>query len=128
MPARLPALTWSWTPAAVLESKESVEGGTGPMERHAFVARIKPGMLEKYIDAHHHFPPQLSARYREAGIRNTSIFMHEDLLFLYLESENFAAALTALENDPTELKWQKLMDPMLDDGGYRECVDIFHND
>ncbi len=98
------------------------------MERHAFVARLNPGQREQYINAHLDVPLQLLTRYREAGILNTSIFVYGDLLFLYLESNDFEAALAALENDPTELEWQKLMNPMLDAGGYRECVDIFHMD
>lgn len=98
------------------------------MERHAFVARLNREHRDQYIDAHRNVPPELLARYRQAGIRNISVFLHEDLLFLYLESDDYAAALAALENDPIEREWDKLMSPMLGAGGYREGAEIFHMD
>jgi L-rhamnose mutarotase len=98
------------------------------MERHTFVARLNRTHREQYIDAHRNVPPGLLARYRQAGVRNLSVFLHEDLLFLYLESDNYDAALAALENDPIEREWEKLMSPMLDAGGYREIVQLFHLD
>jgi L-rhamnose mutarotase len=96
------------------------------LERHAFIAQLNPGHRKQYIEAHRHVPPELLARYREAGIRNTSIFLYEDLLILYLECDDYFAAVAALEKDPSEIGWQKLMSPMLHADGYRECIDIFH--
>lgn len=95
------------------------------MERHAFVARLNGQYREQYIDAHRNVPPELLARYQQAGIRNLSVFLHGDFLFLYLESDNYDAALTALENDPIEREWGGRMSPMLDAGGYRECKELF---
>lgn len=96
------------------------------LQRHAFIAQLKPGEKEPYLQAHRQVPAELLARYREAGIRNTSIFLHQDLLFLYLECDDYEAAAAGLENDSSEIEWQKLINPMLDADGYRECVDIFH--
>jgi len=96
------------------------------MERHAFMAKLNPGCRDQYIDAHRNVPPDLLARYRQAGIRNLSVLLQEDLLFLCLESDDYDAALAALENDPTEREGQRLMSPMLDASGYRECVETFH--
>jgi L-rhamnose mutarotase len=98
------------------------------MERHAFVARLNGEQREAYVAAHRNVPPELLARYRQAGIRSLSIFLHEGLLFLYLESDDFAAAVTALENDPIEREWQKLTSPMLGAGGYVDCLHLFHMD
>jgi L-rhamnose mutarotase len=95
------------------------------MERHAFVARLNRQHRQQYIDAHRNVPPELQARYRQAGIRNLSVFLHEDFLFLYLESDNYDAALAVLENDPVEREWGQLIGPMLDAGGYRECSRLF---
>jgi L-rhamnose mutarotase len=96
------------------------------LERHAFIAQLNPGQRKRYIEAHRHVPPELLARYHDVGIRNTSIFLYEDLLFLYLECDDYDAAVVGLENDPREIEWQNLMNPMLDADGYRECLDIFH--
>jgi L-rhamnose mutarotase len=98
------------------------------MGRHAFMAKIDPQRRETYIAAHLQVPAELLARYHQAGLRNISIFLRENLAFLYLESENWADAMAALENDPVELDWQKLIGPMLDDAGYSECGEIFHAD
>jgi L-rhamnose mutarotase len=98
------------------------------MARHAFMAKVNPQQREHYITAHRQVPPALLASYSQAGLRNVSIFLREDFLFLYLESDDFAAALAALENNPAELEWQKLMEPMLDGPGYSECGEIFHAD
>jgi L-rhamnose mutarotase len=52
--------------------------------------------------------------------------VHEDFLFLYLESDNYDAALAVLENDPIESEWQRLLGPMLQAGGYSELAELFH--
>jgi len=96
------------------------------VQRHAFWARLNTGQRNQYINAHRNVPPGLLARYHDAGIRNLSIFVHEDFLFLYLESDNYDAALAVLENDPIESEWQRLLGPMLQAGGYSELVELFH--
>jgi L-rhamnose mutarotase len=96
------------------------------VQRHAFIARLKPGQKERYIDAHREVPAELLARYRQAGIRNCSIFLHQGLLVLYLECDDYGAAAASLENDPHEIEWQKAMNPLMDADGYSECLEIFH--
>jgi L-rhamnose mutarotase len=95
------------------------------MKSHAFVARLNPQHREQYIEAHRNVPTELLARYHQAGIRNLSIFLREDILFLYLECDNYEAALASLENDPIEREWGELMSPMLVGNGYQQCSLLF---
>lgn len=95
------------------------------MQRHAFWARLNPGYEEHYIDAHRRMPQALTAAYREAGINQLLIFRHQDLLFLYLECEDLEAAAAALEKNPDELQWQKMIAPMLEAGDFQKLDGIF---
>ena len=95
------------------------------MQRHAFYARLKPGHRNEYIEAHNNVPPELLAHYRAAGIQSMCIFSREELLFLYLECEDFDAAMATLESDLVELKWQKLINPMLDGGDFQKLEGVF---
>lgn len=98
------------------------------MERRAFVAQLKPAHRDEYIRLHQQVPSDLLARYRQAGLWNISIFLHDDSLFMYLEAENYAAASAALENDPIDLKWQEIVGPMQGPGGFQELPEVFHMD
>ena len=109
-----------------MQASEASHRGCGPKRRHAFWARLSTGQRNQYISAHRNVSPELLARYHEAGIRNLPIFPREDFLFLYLESDNYDAALAALENDPSESEWQRLVGPMLKAGGFSELVELFH--
>lgn len=97
------------------------------MQRHGFVARLRPECREPYIDAHNNISPELVARYRQLGIRNLSLFLLGDVLFMCLEAENWAAAQAALAKDPLDLAWQKLVRPMKDPD-FAEMAPIFHMD
>jgi L-rhamnose mutarotase len=95
------------------------------MQRHAFFGRLNPGHRDQYIEAHNNIPAELLAHYRKAGIQSMSIFLRDDLLFLYLECEDFDAAMALLDNDPIELKWQKLINPMLNGGDFQKLEGVF---
>lgn len=70
-------------------------------------------------------PPELAALYREAGVQDLHIFQHGELLFLYLECEDFDAAMASLENNPMEREWQRFISAMLDGGDFRVLTAIF---
>jgi L-rhamnose mutarotase len=95
------------------------------MERHAFYARLNPGHEDAYVEAHHNMPRDLMAAYREAGIRNLTIFRDGELLLLYLECEELAAAMASLDKNPMEVQWQQLISPMLEGGDFRKLTGIF---
>ena len=95
------------------------------MERKAFVTRLKPEYRDQYIEAHNKFSSELRARYVLAGVRNISIFLLEDQLFMYLEAESFEEVQEALVNDPVDIAWQQHVGPMKGPETY-EAVEIFH--
>jgi L-rhamnose mutarotase len=88
------------------------------MPRVAFRLRIKPGKEEEYDIAHRNVWPALLAKLKEVGISNYSIFRRDQDLFLVMQVDNFEAACRALDQDPTNLKWQqemsKLFEPVPD--------------
>jgi len=95
------------------------------MERHAFYARLNPGHEDAYIEAHNKMPRDLVAAYRKARINNLIIFRDGQLLLLYLECEELAAAMASLDTNPMEMQWQKLIAPMLEGGDFRKLTGIF---
>lgn len=95
------------------------------MERKAFLTRLKPEFREQYIEAHDNFSAELHARYAQAGVRNISIFLFEDKLFMYIEAEDFAKAGAVLGDDPLDKAWQEYVGPMKDSAGI-ELPEIFH--
>jgi L-rhamnose mutarotase len=99
--------------------------GGGEMERKAFLTRLKPEFREQYIEAHNNFSAALHERYVQAGVRNISIFLFEDHLFMYVEAEDFARVSAILENDSLDIAWQQHVGPMKDSLSF-ELMEIFH--
>jgi L-rhamnose mutarotase len=79
------------------------------LPRMAFRLRIRPGKEEEYDAAHKNVWPALLAKLKEVGISHYSIFRRDQDLFLFMHVEDFDAAWSALDEDPTNLKWQKEM-------------------
>ena len=84
------------------------------MPRTAFRLRIKPGKEQEYDIAHRNVWPALLAKLKEVGISNYSIFRRDQDLFLVMQVEDFEAAWRALDQDPTNLKWQREMSTLFE--------------
>jgi L-rhamnose mutarotase len=84
------------------------------MPRAAFRLRIKPGKEQEYDIAHRNVWSALLAKLKEVGISNYSIFRRDQDLFLVMNVEDFDAAWRALDEDPTNLKWQQEMSPLFE--------------
>jgi L-rhamnose mutarotase len=84
------------------------------MPRVAFRLRIKPGKEQEYDIAHRSVWPALLAKLKEVGISNYSIFRREQDLFLVMQVDDFDAAWGALDQDPTNLKWQQEMSKLFE--------------
>ncbi len=84
------------------------------MPRTAFRLRIKPGKEQEYDIAHRNVWPALLAKLKEVGISNYSIFRREQDLFLVMQVDDFEAAWRALDQDPTNLKWQREMSALFE--------------
>ena len=66
------------------------------MERVAFVMRVREGEEEEYRRRHREVWPAVLADLERAGGRSMSIFMADLQLFLYMEVEEYAAAVRVL--------------------------------
>lgn len=80
------------------------------MERYAWKAIVKEGMLPEYIRRHREIWPELAAVLRQAGIRNYSIWNVGQELFGYYECEkgaDYAARVQA--ESPVVDRWNAYM-------------------
>ena len=84
------------------------------MERYAWKATVKEGMLEEYIRRHDNLPLQMQELLHQAGITNYSIWNVGNELFGYYECEKgieFAAKTQA--DSPVVAKWDEFMADIL---------------
>ena len=102
------------------------------MARGAFVLRIKPERVDDYVAAHAAVWPEMRAAISDAGIRNYSIFLYENLAFGYLEADDLDAAYAAIAATDVNRRWQDAMADLLeqrvDDAGPVSLPEIFRLD
>ena len=79
------------------------------LPRVAFRLRIKAGKEAEYDAAHRNVWPALLSKLKEVGISEYSIFRRDQDLFLVMQVVDFDAVWRALDEDPTNLKWQQEM-------------------
>ena len=80
------------------------------MERYAWKAVVKEGMLEEYVRRHQEIWPELVEVLRQAGIVNYTIWNCGSELFGYYECEkgaDYAAAVQA--GSPVMDRWNEYM-------------------
>ena len=89
------------------------------MERYAWKATVKEGMLGEYTRRHNEIWPELVAVLKQAGIANYTIWNTGNELFGYYECEKGAEyALAYQAKDPTVCRWEESMKPVMQ---MREC-------
>jgi len=106
------------------------------MERVCFLLRVRADRLGEYRARHAAVWPDMLAALRESGWANYSLFLDDDgLLVGYLETEDFAAALAAMEATDVNARWQaemaeffELPDDARPDTGLRRLAEVFHLD
>ena len=104
------------------------------MERVCFLLRVRPDRLDEYTARHREVWPEMLDALQAAGWRNYSLFLRQDgLLVGYLETEDFAAALAAMEATAVNARWQAEMAPFFElgdgerpDTGLERLTEIFH--
>lgn len=104
------------------------------MTRMSFLIQVKKGMEKEYQRRHNPIWPELEKIYREHGVHNFSIFLHEATgqLFGYYEVDE-ASRLSELETNCVCKKWWKYMAEILvcndghSDKGKEEMLrEVFH--
>jgi L-rhamnose mutarotase len=85
-------------------------------QRVCFLLQVRPDRVAEYRERHRTVWPDMREALSAAGWRNYSLFLREDgLLVGYLECEDFAAALAAMEATAVNARWQAEMQGYFDE-------------
>jgi L-rhamnose mutarotase len=111
-------------------------GAEPARERVCFVLRVRPDRLAEYRERHAAVWPDMLGALREAGWGNYSLFLRADgLLVGYLETDDFAAAVEAMQDRDVNARWQAEMAPFFElpadgapDTALERLAEIFHLD
>ena len=79
------------------------------MERYAWKATVKEGMLDEYIRRHDNLWPEMKDMLNEAGIRNYTIWNVGNVLFGYYECDSVEYASAIQANSEINAKWDTYM-------------------
>ena len=83
------------------------------MEKYAWKAVVKEGMLEEYIETHEHIWPEMKEVLHQAGITNYSIWNVGNELFGYYECANIQTATEVQGKSEIVDKWNKYMEDVM---------------
>ena len=106
-------------------------------ERVCFVLRLKPERVAEYVAAHEHVWPDMLDALSDAGWRNYSLFIRPEdgLVVGYLETDDFAAAQSAMAATEVNARWQAGMADffqnsagVLPDEAMKPLTEYFHLD
>ena len=79
------------------------------MERYAWKAIVREGMLDEYIKRHDEIWPEMKAMFEEAGMHNYSIWNVGNELFGYYECDSVEYAAKVQADSPVVDKWNEYM-------------------
>ena len=79
------------------------------MERYAWKATVKDGMLDEYIRRHDDLWPEMKDMLHKAGIRNYTIWNVGNDLFGYYECDSVEEAARVQASSPVNAKWDAYM-------------------
>jgi L-rhamnose mutarotase len=104
------------------------------MERVCFLLRVRPDRLDEYRARHRAVWPEMREALRESGWGNYSLFLDDDgLLVGYLETDDFDAAVRAMEATDVNARWQAEMAEFFElpsgerpDTGLKRLDEVFH--
>ena len=104
------------------------------MERVCFLLHVRPERLEEYKARHRSVWPEMLDALRASGWGNYSLFLAADgLLVGYVEVEDFAAAIAAMEATDVNARWQAEMAEFFElpagdrpDTGLQRLEEVFH--
>ena len=84
------------------------------MKRLGWIGRLKPDMVQKYVELHADTWSAVLRRNKDCNLQNYSIFHKDGLLFAYFEyvGEDFDGDMAKMAADPLTQKWWDIMMPM----------------
>lgn len=83
------------------------------MERYAWKATLKDGMLAEYIRRHENLWPEMKEMLHQAGIRNYSIWNVDNELFGYYECDSIRTAGEVQARSEINAKWDVYMQDII---------------
>ena len=87
------------------------------MRRVCFTLQVLPERLDEYRRRHAQVWPEMLAALRDAGWHDYSLFLRDDgLLVGYLMTEDFDAALAAMDRAEVNARWQAEMEQFFEAG------------
>ena len=100
------------------------------MERVCFQLHVRPERIAEYRERHTAVWPEMLAALRAAGWSNYSLFLRPDgLLIGYLETEDFEAAVAAMDATDVNARWQAEMAPFFSQElSFERLEEVFHLD
>ena len=106
------------------------------MQRICFQLQVRPDRIDEYRERHAAVWPEMLAALSTAGWRNYSLFLAPSgMLIGYLETDDFEAALAAMERTDVNARWQAEMaeffqdlDGRRPDEGLLRLDEVFHLD
>ncbi len=84
------------------------------MEKFAWRARVKEGMIAEYKRRHDEIWPEMTEVLNQAGIHNYTIWNINDELFGYYECESVEYAAKVQAESPVVQKWNVYMDSVME--------------
>lgn len=96
--------------------------------------RLRPGQAGAYRRTHQAVWPEVIEANRRAGIRNHSTFVHDDMVFGYLECDDYAKTEELRAQSDAFQRWIELhtdiFEPDPATGGFKMDVleEAFHQD
>jgi L-rhamnose mutarotase len=102
------------------------------MTRVAWTARLRVDKIEEYERAHAEVWPDVLALIKRAGVRNYSIYRHEERVFGCYECDDPEHAEAMISAGQRELGWAaamaELFMPEVSERGVDELTEIFRLD
>jgi L-rhamnose mutarotase len=87
--------------------------GKRAMASYAWVLEVRPGYEEEYRKRHDEIWPEMVESLKKAGIRNYNIFRYGLTLIGYFETDDLAATIAYLKDDPVDQRWSEWMEPIM---------------
>lgn len=92
----------------------SAGGSAGARQRVALHSVVREGAEVGYDEAHATVPDELLASFARVGIHDWTIWRSGRDLFHVVDCDDFVAAMTALDSDPANDRWQGFIGPFVD--------------
>ena len=105
------------------------------MQKVCFRLRLKPELLDEYVEQHRNVWPEMQAALTATGWSNYSLFLDRDdaTLIGYFETPSLEAALAGMAETEVNTRWQASMgkyfeelDGVAPDEGFKRLESVFY--